>query len=218
MPFSCHSFLSALSMWLTGNTQSALDCSQATHSLLWTIPRNMAHRQHTVCSGLFPQSPKHGSQATHTVCSGLFTGNTHGLLWTVHRQHTRSALDCSHSPQNMAHRQHTRSALDCSQATHGLLWTVHRQHTRSALDCSHSPQNMAHRQHTRSALDCSQATHTVCSGLFPKIGCLLFRTIRVSVPVASIYLEHPFLTTEVTQMCLLLLSALLSVMKNLQHP
>ena len=146
MPFSCHSFLSALSMWLTGNTQSALDCSQATHSLLWTIPRNMAHRQHTVCSGLFPQSPKHGSQATHTVCSGLFTGNT------------------------------------------------------------------------RSALDCSQATHTVCSGLFPKIGCLLFRTIRVSVPVASIYLEHPFLTTEVTQMCLLLLSALLSVMKNLQHP
>jgi len=177
MPFSCHSFLSALSMWLTGNTQSALDCSQATHSLLWTIPRNMAHRQHTVCSGLFPQSPKHGSQATHTVCSGLFTGNTHGLLWTVHRQHTRSALDCSHSPQNMAHRQHTRSALDCSQAT-----------------------------------------HTVCSGLFPKIGCLLFRTIRVSVPVASIYLEHPFLTTEVTQMCLLLLSALLSVMKNLQHP
>jgi len=83
MPFSCHSFLSALSMWLTGNTQSALDCSQATHSLLWTIPRNMAHRQHTVCSGLFPQSPKHGSQATHTVCSGLFTGNTHGLLWTV---------------------------------------------------------------------------------------------------------------------------------------
>ena len=58
----------------------------------------VAHRQHTVCSGLFTSntqsaldySPKYGSQATHcllwtvpTVPKTWLTGNTHGLLWTV---------------------------------------------------------------------------------------------------------------------------------------